>query len=169
MPWARQALPPHPSILPQEYAYRTISLSFEDESLPGVLSSVIMSEDRLLRLYESDLPGWAVLLPRLGVYYRPWVRRLTWILFYAFSIVSLAAGFYDLYRNLPGVQASLGSWVEGRGRESTRMGMATLRCRRLHTHAPSHQALFNMAVARFWGPSVLLQWLEAHAQVGEGS
>uniref|UniRef100_A0A1D2A303 Uncharacterized protein n=1 Tax=Auxenochlorella protothecoides TaxID=3075 RepID=A0A1D2A303_AUXPR len=116
--------------LEQEYAYRTISISFEEETLPGVLSSVIMSEDRLLRLYESGLPGWAVLLPRLGIYYRPWVRRVTWILFYIFSIVSLAAGFYDLYRNLPGVQA-----------------------------------LFNMVVARFWGPSVLFRWLEAHAQV----
>lgn len=78
-----------------------------------MLSSVIMSEDRLLRLYESGLPGWAVLLPRLGIYYRPWVRRVTWILFYIFSIVSLAAGFYDLYRNLPGVQVRMVPWKGG--------------------------------------------------------
>lgn len=78
-----------------------------------------MSEDRLLRLYESGLPGWAVLLPRLGIYYRPWVRRVTWILFYIFSIVSLAAGFYDLYRNLPGVQVRMVPWKGGGSRLSS--------------------------------------------------
>lgn len=38
--------------------------------------------------------------------HRPWLRTLTWLLYYAFSIFSLACGFYDLYKNLPGLQVS---------------------------------------------------------------
>jgi len=54
-------------------------------------------------LYESGLPVWAIFLPTYGLYYRPWMRRLTWILFIAVSVFSMACGFYDLYKNVPHV------------------------------------------------------------------
>lgn len=95
---------PDPHHARQEFEYRTVSFTFEEATLPGALAAVVRADERLLRLSESGLPSWATLLPRTGLYYRPWLRRLTWILFYAFSVVSLAVGFYDLYRNLPGVQ-----------------------------------------------------------------
>lgn len=56
---------------------------------------------RLLKLYESGLPSWAVFLPSYGAPYRPWFRHVTWALFVLVSLVSMACGFYDLYRNVP--------------------------------------------------------------------
>ena len=56
---------------------------------------------RLLKLYESGIPAWAVFLPAYGGWYRPWLRKLTWLLFIAISLVSMACGFYDLYKNVP--------------------------------------------------------------------
>lgn len=66
-------------------------------------SECVQNNERLLKLYESGLPVWAVFLPTYGLYYRPWMRRLTWILFIAVSIFSMACGFYDLYKNVPHV------------------------------------------------------------------
>jgi hypothetical protein len=58
-------------------------------------------DERLLKLYESGLPAWAIYAPVWGVPYRPWLRTLTWAVFIAISAFSLACGFYDLYRNVP--------------------------------------------------------------------
>lgn len=63
----------------------------------------LQNHERLLKLYESGLPTWAIFLPTYGLYYRPWMRRVTWILFIAVSIFSMACGFYDLYKNVPHV------------------------------------------------------------------
>ena len=63
----------------------------------------MQNNERLLKLYESGLPVWAIFLPTYGLYYRPWMRRVTWILFIAVSIFSMACGFYDLYKNVPHV------------------------------------------------------------------
>ena len=53
------------------------------------------------------LQTWAIFLPQFGVYYRPWLRRVTFILFLLISVFSLATGFYDLYKHTPYVdQAS---------------------------------------------------------------
>jgi hypothetical protein len=59
------------------------------------------SNVRLLKLYESGLPAWAIWLPSYGLWYRPWMRRVTWLLFVLLSVVSMAMGFYDLYKNVP--------------------------------------------------------------------
>jgi hypothetical protein len=64
----------------------------------------LQGNERLLRLHESGLPTWAIYLPQYGVFYRPWLRTLTWLLFYAFSIVSFLIGFFDLYKAVPGLQ-----------------------------------------------------------------
>ncbi|DBA96502.1 TPA: hypothetical protein ACH3X1_015380 [Trebouxia sp. C0004] len=89
------------------YKYRTVTFNFEDPSLPGVLQPAINNNERLLKLYESGLPVWAIFLPTYGLYYRPWMRRLTWILFIAVSVFSMACGFYDLYKNVPHVDKVL--------------------------------------------------------------
>ena len=50
---------------------------------------------------------WAIFLPQFGVFYRPYLRRITWVLFCVISVFSLATGFYDLYKHTPYVdQAS---------------------------------------------------------------
>ena len=59
---------------------------------------------RLLKLYESGLPSWAVFLPSYGFYYRPWMRRATWFMFFIVSAISMAFGFYGQWPGggLPG-------------------------------------------------------------------
>ena len=89
------------------YEYRTITFRFTDPHLPAALAGLVRRSERLLRLAESGLPGWALLLPTHGLAYRPWMRTITWVAFYALSSFSLAIGFYDLYRNLPGLQRLL--------------------------------------------------------------
>ncbi len=44
---------------------------------------------------------WAIFLPQFGLFYRPWLRTLTWVLFVLISVFSLATGFYDLYSHTP--------------------------------------------------------------------
>ena len=68
---------------------------------PSGVFPVMQSDVRLLKLYESGLPGWAVWLPSYGLWYRPWFRRVTWVAFVLVSIFSMACGFYDLYKNVP--------------------------------------------------------------------
>ena len=34
------------------------------------------SNVHLLKLYESGLPAWAIVLPSYGLWYRPWLRRV---------------------------------------------------------------------------------------------
>ena len=62
---------------------------------------------RLLKMYESGLPAWAVFLPRYGLWYRPWFRRAAYLAFIAISIFSMAVGFWDLYKNVPYVDKVL--------------------------------------------------------------
>ncbi|WIA36664.1 hypothetical protein OEZ86_007948 [Tetradesmus obliquus] len=80
-------------------------MKFRDPTLPHQLSKILKNESksnvRLLKLYESGLPGWAIVLPSYGLWYRPWMRRVTWLLFVLLSVVSMAMGFYDLYKNVP--------------------------------------------------------------------
>jgi hypothetical protein len=54
-----------------------------------------------MAMYESGLPTWAILLPSYGLWYRPWLRRVTWITSLLITIFSMACGFYDLYHNVP--------------------------------------------------------------------
>ncbi|GFR43621.1 hypothetical protein Agub_g4720, partial [Astrephomene gubernaculifera] len=79
----------------------TVVLSFRDPFLPQELRRFVKSDLRLLKLYESGLPSWAIFLPCYGLPYRPWMRRALWLLFIAISIFSMGCGFYDLYKNVP--------------------------------------------------------------------
>ena len=58
-------------------------------------------DERLLKLYESGLPSWAIYMPRYGLPYRPWMRWHTWALFVAVATSSLIMGFWDLYKHMP--------------------------------------------------------------------
>lgn len=62
---------------------------------------VFQEDERLLKLYESGLPTWAIYAPQYGMWYRPWMRTLTYMLFVLVSVFSLVMGFYDLYKNVP--------------------------------------------------------------------
>ncbi|GLI58725.1 hypothetical protein VaNZ11_000478 [Volvox africanus] len=83
------------------YFYNTLVLGFRDPFLPQELRRFVKSDMRLLKLYESGLPSWAVFMPCYGLPYRPWLRRALWLLFIAISIFSMGCGFYDLYKNVP--------------------------------------------------------------------
>eukprot|EP00890_Picochlorum_soloecismus_P003330 jgi/Picsp_1/3999/NSC_01511-R1_protein len=96
----------------QTYSFRSISAEWTDVHLPCALFPVFEKDERLLKMYESGLPTWSVFLPSYGLYYRPWLRTLTWILFYLFSVFSLTVGFWDLYKTLPGLQSMLARVVE---------------------------------------------------------
>jgi len=96
----------------QTYTFRSISAEWSDVHLPCALFPVFEKDERLLKMYESGLPTWSVFLPSYGLYYRPWLRTLTWILFYIFSVFSLTVGFWDLYKTLPGLQSMLARVVE---------------------------------------------------------
>jgi len=52
-------------------------------------------------MYESGIPPWAVLLPSYGMWYRPWLRQLAWLVALAISFFSMTSGMYDLYRHVP--------------------------------------------------------------------
>ncbi|KAL4858369.1 hypothetical protein ACK3TF_001355 [Chlorella vulgaris] len=86
------------------YSYRTVCINWTDPRLPGLLRPVVQHNERLLKLYESGLPSWAVYAPQFGLFYRPWLRTVTWVLFYAFSVFSFVIGFYDLLKAVPGLQ-----------------------------------------------------------------
>jgi hypothetical protein len=48
--------------------------------LLGLLLLVVACQNpsnvHLLKLYESGLPAWAVVLPSYGLWYRPWLRKV---------------------------------------------------------------------------------------------
>lgn len=94
------------------YPFRTISAEWTNVHVPCALLPVFEHEERLLKMYESGLPAWSMFLPAYGLYYRPWVRSMTWFLFYLFSVFSLTVGFWDLYKTLPGLQSALAKLVE---------------------------------------------------------
>jgi hypothetical protein len=48
------------------YQNRTVVLSFTNPVFPLALQSVLGADKRLLRLYESGLPSWAIFLPTYG-------------------------------------------------------------------------------------------------------
>ena len=55
-------------------------------------------------MVESGLPEWAVFLPAYGLLYRRWMRQAAKAAWVALGVISFAAGFFDLYRNMPGAK-----------------------------------------------------------------
>eukprot|EP00798_Chlamydomonas_sp_ICE-L_P014123 gene14123-20079_t len=122
------------------YYDRTLVLNFKDPILHPVLRRFVKSDLRLLRLYESGLPPWAVFLPSYGFWYRPWLRQVTKALFLALSVVSMLFGFYDLYKNIPFVKQVVS---------------ATL----LRIHLPSRQIMDWLEHHTQIRLSILLTWM----------
>lgn len=106
-------MPAHWTVQSQQYAYRSICCTFTDDKVARLLRPVIEGDERLLRLYETGLQVWAIFLPQFGVWYRPWMRTVTWILFILISVFSLATGFYDLYKHTPYVDEVLRRALSG--------------------------------------------------------
>lgn len=82
-------------------AGETLYVSVEHKhGLMGVRVAA-QDDERLLKLYESGLPAWAIYMPLYRLPYRPWMRTVSYCLFVAISIFSMAMGFYDLIKNVP--------------------------------------------------------------------
>ena len=117
----------------------------------------MQGDERLLKLYESGLPAWAVHMPLWGLCYRPWLRKATYALFVCVSVFSMVMGFYDLLKNVPflhqarppsrlascSLQRLLGLQKICTGcRTHAAACSRALRCRNLSTHAQLEAARF---------------------------
>jgi hypothetical protein len=80
----------------------TVVAYFDDPILPYALKETINlpNHKNLLRLYESSLPSWTVVLAQYG-YYKPWFRFAVKYIIFLVSLITMILGFYDLYKNLP--------------------------------------------------------------------
>ncbi|KAM0941845.1 hypothetical protein DsansV1_C16g0143031 [Dioscorea sansibarensis] len=99
-----------------------ILFRFNDHDLPFRLKDIIMSDLRLLTLLEYGLPSWVIFLQSYPVFckiYRPWMCPLARALYVLISIVTVLIGFYDLYKNVPLLKATVArlfgpffEWIE---------------------------------------------------------
>ncbi|XP_062117606.1 uncharacterized protein LOC133831361 isoform X2 [Humulus lupulus] len=95
---------------------------FENKDLPFKLKQVITSDLKLLTLVESGLPTWVIFLqsyPLFCALYRPWMRPLFRTIYILISLVTVLIGFYDLYKNVPLLKATIShicgpffNWIE---------------------------------------------------------
>ncbi|KAK9155524.1 hypothetical protein Sjap_003004 [Stephania japonica] len=95
---------------------------FKDRDLPFKLKDIIMSDLRLLTLLEYGLPSWVIFVQSYPVFchlYRPWMCPLVRALYVLMSLVTVLIGFYDLYKNVPLLKATVSrlfgplfDWVE---------------------------------------------------------
>ncbi|KAJ4975104.1 hypothetical protein NE237_000210 [Protea cynaroides] len=93
-----------------QYRDVLILFKFDDPYLPFKLRPIIMSDLRLLTLLESGLPSWVIFLQSYPVFcklYRPWMCPLARALYVLVSVVTVLIGFYDLYKNVPLVKATV--------------------------------------------------------------
>ncbi|KAI3988062.1 hypothetical protein MKX01_011851 [Papaver californicum] len=99
-----------------------ILFRFNDHDLPFKLRQIIMSDLRLLTLLESGLPSWVIFLQSYPLFchlYRPWMCLVARALYVLISVVTVVIGFYDLYKNVPVLKATVSSvfgplfdWIE---------------------------------------------------------
>lgn len=91
--------------------YKTFVTTFDDIELQPALQSVIEPHKRLLTLFETGLPLWAILGPQFGICLpqRPLVRKGLKVAFLALTLMSVVAGVHELQENLPGTP--LAKWM----------------------------------------------------------
>lgn len=91
--------------------YKTFVTTFDDIELQPALQSVIEPHKRLLTLFETGLPLWAILGPQFGICLpqRPLVRKGLKVTFLALTLMSVVAGLHELQENLPGTP--LAKWM----------------------------------------------------------
>ncbi|XP_057792711.1 uncharacterized protein LOC131009414 [Salvia miltiorrhiza] len=93
-------------------SYRDVLIlfKFSDPYLPFKLKDIIMSKLRLLTLLEAGLPSWVIFLqsyPGFCRLYRPWMCPLARGLYVLISVITVLIGFYDLYKNVPLLKATV--------------------------------------------------------------
>ncbi|KAI3992708.1 hypothetical protein MKX01_021669 [Papaver californicum] len=87
-----------------------ILFRFNDHDLPFKLRQIIMSDLRLLTLLESGLPSWVIFLQSYPLFfhlYRPWMCLVARAFYVLISVVTVVIGFYDLYKNVPVLKATV--------------------------------------------------------------
>ncbi|KAL1555490.1 hypothetical protein AAHA92_11219 [Salvia divinorum] len=87
-----------------------ILFKFSDPYLPFKLKDIIMTKLRLLTLLEAGLPSWVIFLqsyPGFCRLYRPWMCPLARGLYVLISVITVLIGFYDLYKNVPLLKATV--------------------------------------------------------------
>lgn len=91
--------------------YKTFVTTFDNIELQPALQSVIEPHKRLLTLFETGLPLWAILGPQFGICLpqRPLVRKGLKVAFLALTLMSVVAGLHELQENLPGTP--LAKWM----------------------------------------------------------
>jgi hypothetical protein len=132
---------------------KTVVIRFDDPHLPAALRRTMLADtvrcfllsaaafahltpscmQRMLRLVESGLPEWAVFLPAYGLLYRRWMRQAAKAIWVALGILSFAAGFYDLYRNIPGAKHALSAVYHVSGVPEARARFLHAACRAVMT------------------------------------
>ncbi|XWS30990.1 hypothetical protein CRYUN_Cryun23aG0039100 [Craigia yunnanensis] len=105
-----------------EYRDVLILFRFNDRDLPFKLQQIITPDLRLLCLLEAGLPSWVIFLqsyPGFCHIYCPWMCPLARALYVLISIITVLIGFYDLYKNVPGLKDTasrlcgpLFEWIE---------------------------------------------------------
>jgi hypothetical protein len=84
------------TIYTEVFHNQTLLVLFDDCNLPHALRDRINKNRRLLTLVEDGIPVWALFLPSVGVYYRPWVRIVFRVLFICLTVFSAMSGLRDL-------------------------------------------------------------------------
>lgn len=95
---------------------------FNNKDLPFKLKQIITSDLKLLPLVESGLPSWVIFLqsyPLFCALYCPWMRPLFRTIYILVSLITVIIGFYDLYKNVPLLKATIShlcgpffNWIE---------------------------------------------------------
>lgn len=110
------------NIGPKGYKDNLLLFRFNDKDLPSELTQIITPNLKLLTLLESNLPSWVIFLqsyPLFSALYRPWMKPLYRTLYILVSLVTVIIGFYDLYKNVPLLKATVShlcgplfNWIE---------------------------------------------------------
>ena len=82
---------------------KTIVATFVDVHLQPALQAVVEPHERLLRLFETGLPLWAIMCPQYGVPYRPIFRRALKFVSFSLILLSCVSGLIELHRAMPAV------------------------------------------------------------------
>lgn len=113
---------------------------------------------------ESGISAWALFLPTYGLFYRPWMRRVAAVLWVLLGIFSVACGFLELYRNIPGAKQAISVLYELSGFPDALTWLeshASVRLSILATYLLSKSQLFEWAVLHFSHASRLARSLAA--------
>ena len=76
-------------------------LNWQTKGVADVLEDAIRNNQRLLKLYETGIPAWAIFAGSHGFFYRTWLRLYLGRLLVFLSFLSLALGLVDLWHHLP--------------------------------------------------------------------